>query len=171
MPTSAPFPLSLLWDFDLHLIYRHRKDIQQKNPLLRKKHRCLYGGGGVSETVHFQCKWDFANYVLLPSFCLNCCKSNVWSAATPQLTSQLWVVVIDNDDAGRLMDCIASWIPCNSIRPLRHPPGTPGSAALQLLKAGFPKVLNSQKHQWQTNLRSNPKTDRDGLHKVCLIKY
>ena len=51
------------------------------------------------------------------------------------------------------MDYIASWIPCNSIRPLRHPPGTPGSAALQLLKAGFPKVLNSQKHHSQTNLR------------------
>ena len=66
---------------------------------------------------------------------------------------QLWVVVIDNDDAGRLMDYIASWIPCNSIRPLRHPPGTPGSAALQLLKAWISKSSKfTKKHQWQTNL-------------------
>ena len=81
---------------------------------------------------------------------MKCCH---FSQNQPQLALQLWVVVIDNDDAGRLMDYIASWIPCNSIRPLRHPPGTPGSAALQLLKPGFPKVLNSQKHHSQTNLR------------------
>ena len=161
MPTSAPFPPFLL------AILPYISFIDTGRPSFKK----IPSWEKVSLFI-----W------ILPitSYCHNACLCCRSSQNQPQLTLQLWVVVIDNDDAGRLMDfsarwipCnsiwylvfvidndvagrlmdyIASWIPCNSIRPLRHPSSTPGSAALQLLKAGFPKVLNSQKQQWQTYL-------------------